>query len=82
MRDKHKMAKHFDTDITDAAFSFARSIYEDELPVHCFHTLMSDLASLARNTTTTAITPDDPLTVATKPTPIQHQAFRLFSVAM
>ena len=55
---------------------------DDGLPVHSFHTLMTDLATLARNTITTAITPGYPLTVLTRPTPIQHKAFELLGVAV
>jgi hypothetical protein len=53
----------------------------DGLPVHSFRSLLADLATLARNTITTAITPDYPLTVATRPTPIQHNAFALLGVS-
>jgi hypothetical protein len=54
---------------------------EDELPVHSFQTLLADLATMARNTITTAITPDYPLTVLTRPTPIQQKAFALLGVS-
>jgi hypothetical protein len=53
---------------------------EDGLPVHSFRSLLADLATLARNTITTAITPDSPLTVVTRSTPIQQKAFQLLSV--
>jgi hypothetical protein len=53
---------------------------EDGLPVHSFRSLLADLATLARNTITTAITPDYPLTVVTRPTAIQHKAFDLLGV--
>src|SRR5271170_8088179 len=52
----------------------------DGLPVHSFHSLLADLATLARNTIITAITPDYPLTVVTRPTPIQHKAFALLGI--
>ena len=52
----------------------------DGLPVHSFRSLLADLATLARNTITTAITPDYPLTVVTRPTPIQQKAFDLLDV--
>ncbi len=51
------------------------------LPVHSFRSLLADLATLARNTITTAITPDYQLTVVTRPTPIQQKAFDLLGVA-
>ena len=53
---------------------------EDGLPVHSFRSLLADLATLARNTITTAITPDYPLIVVTRPTPIQQKAFDLLGV--
>jgi Transposase DDE domain len=53
---------------------------EDGLPVHSFRTLLADLATVARNTITTAITPNYPLTVVTRPTTIQHKAFQLLGV--
>jgi len=53
---------------------------EDGLPVHSFRSLLADLATLARNTITTAITPDYPITVVTRPTPIQQKAFDLLGV--
>jgi transposase len=54
----------------------------DGLPVHSFPTLLADLATLARNTIITAITPDYPLTVLTRPTPIQQKAFDLLGVRL
>ena len=57
-------------------------ITPDGLPVHSFHTLLADLASLARNTIVTAITPDHPLTVLTRPTAIQRKAFELLGLTV
>jgi hypothetical protein len=54
----------------------------DGLPVHSFQSLLADLATLARNTIVTAITPDYPLTVLTRPTPVQSKAFELLGVAL
>jgi transposase len=53
---------------------------EDGLPVHSFQTLLADLATVARNTIMTAIAPGYPLTVITRPTPIQQKAFDLLSI--
>jgi hypothetical protein len=50
--------------------------------VHSFHTLLGDLATMARNTITTAITPLYPLTVVTRPTPVQRKAFDLLGLAV
>jgi len=54
----------------------------DGLPVHSFRSLPADLATTARNTIITAITPLYPLTVATRPTPVQQTAFDLPGVAV
>ncbi len=53
---------------------------EDGLPVHSFRSLLADLATVARNTIITAITPNYPLTVLTRPTPIQQKAFDLLGI--
>jgi hypothetical protein len=55
---------------------------EDGLPVHSFRSLLDDLATLARNTIVTAITPNYPLTVLTRPTPIQQRAFDRLKLAL
>ncbi len=52
----------------------------DGLPVHSFRSLLADLATLARNTVTTDIAPNYPITVLTRPTAIQHKAFALLAV--
>jgi hypothetical protein len=54
----------------------------DGLPVHSFRTLLADLATLARNTIITAINPRYPLTVVTRPTPVQQKAFDLLGVVV
>ena len=50
------------------------------LPVHSFRTFLADLATLARNTITTAIAPLYPLTVLTRPTAVQRKALELLGV--
>jgi len=55
---------------------------DDGLPVHSFHSLLADLATVARNTIITAITPNYPLTVLTRLTPIQHKAFALLDLKL
>ena len=52
----------------------------DGLPVHSFRSLLDDLATLARNTIITAITPLYSITVLTRPTPIQQKALDLLGV--
>jgi hypothetical protein len=52
----------------------------DGLPVHSFHSLLADLATLSRNTLVTALAPDHPFTLTTRPTPIQHQAYHLLGL--
>jgi hypothetical protein len=115
----YKMRKHFDLNITDDGFSFARKTAEiaaeaatdglyvvrtsvvaqaqrsktavkeqttgmtpDGLPVHSFRTLLADLATMARNTTVTAINPLYPLTVVTRPTLVQQKASDLLGLAV
>src|ERR1700744_2459617 len=60
----------------------ARGVTADGLPVHSFRTLLADLATLARNTITTAVAPNLPLTVLTRPTEVQRRAFELLDVAL
>jgi hypothetical protein len=57
-------------------------VTSDGLPVHSFRTLLADLATLARNTIITAITPGYPLTVLTRPTRVQRRAFELMEIAL
>ena len=52
----------------------------DGLPVHSFQTLIADLATITRNTVATALAPDMPFTITTRPTPIQSKAFDLLAV--
>ena len=54
----------------------------DGLPVHSFHSLIADLATLARNTVATAIAPNHHFTIVTRPTPIQHKALALLDVTV
>jgi DDE family transposase len=54
----------------------------DGLPVHSFRTLLADLATLTRNTVVTAVTPDYPLTVTARPTPVQRRALELLEVVV
>jgi transposase len=55
---------------------------KDGLPVHSFRSLLGDLATVVRNTVITAITPNYPLTVLTRPTPVQHKAFALLGITL
>jgi hypothetical protein len=50
------------------------------LVVHSFQTLLADLATICRNTIVTAVTPDYPLSVLTRPTAGQLRAFELLEV--
>ena len=54
----------------------------DGQPVHSFRSLLADLATVGRNTVVTAITPLYPITVVTRPTPLQQKAFDLLGVAV
>ena len=57
-------------------------ITPDGLPAHSFHTLLADLGTLARNTVTTAVAPNYPLVVMTRPTAVQARALELLGVAV
>jgi transposase len=52
----------------------------DGLPVHSFHSLIADLATLARNTLATALSPDHDFVLHTTPTAIQQKALDLLGV--
>jgi len=52
----------------------------DGLPVHSFHSLIADLATLARNTLATALSPDHDFILHTTPTAIQQKALDLLGV--
>lgn len=54
----------------------------DGTPVHSFRTLLADLTTLARNTIVTAVAPNLPLTVFSRPTPVQQRAFDLLEIAL
>ncbi len=60
----------------------ATRLTEDGLPVHSFHSLLTDLATVARNTIITVFTPNYPLVVVTRLTTIQHNAFNLLGVTV
>ncbi len=57
-----------------------RSTAPDGPPAHSFRSLLAGLATLARNTVTTDITRNYPITVLTRPTANQHKAFALPAV--
>ncbi len=50
--------------------------------MHSFRTFLADLATLTRNVIIVAITPGLPLSVLSKPTPVQRKAFELLRVAV
>jgi hypothetical protein len=52
----------------------------DEIPVHSFHTLLSDLATLAKNRILPTTKDPVPFDLFTTPTPIQQRAFDLLRV--
>ena len=54
----------------------------DGLPVHSFHTLLADLATLTRNTVVTAVAPALPLTVLARATPVQRRAYELLELSV
>jgi hypothetical protein len=54
---------------------------EDGLPVHSFHTLLADLATLTRNTLVTAVDPERSFTLSARPTALQQKALDLLGLA-
>jgi len=52
----------------------------DGLPVHSFQSLLADLATLAKNTVTTALNPKHEFILYTRPTPLQQKALDLLDV--
>ena len=53
---------------------------DDGLPVHSFHSLIADLATLTRNTVITEINPDVTFNIIARPTPIQQKALDLLAL--
>jgi hypothetical protein len=53
----------------------------DGLPVHSFQSLLADLATLTRNTMTTALAPNRPFTIFARATPVQQKALLLLDLA-
>jgi hypothetical protein len=52
----------------------------DGFPVHSLQTLLADLATLARNTVTTALDPAHEFVVHTRPTKLQQKALDLLAI--
>jgi hypothetical protein len=52
----------------------------DGLPVHSFHSLLADLATLTRNQILTGVTDTYEITAYARPTPIQQKAFDLLGI--
>ena len=50
--------------------------------MHSFQSLLADLGTLCLNTVVTTLNPDYPLTVSTRPTPVQRKAFDLLGVPL
>ena len=56
--------------------------HHDGLPVHSFHSLLGDLATVTRNTMAMADQPDATFVLYPQLTPIQARAFKLLEVAV
>jgi hypothetical protein len=54
----------------------------DGLPVHSFHTLLADLATLTRNAVVTAVAPELSLTVMAGPTSVQRKGYELLEIVL
>ena len=51
-------------------------------PVHSFHTLLEDLATLCRNRVVANVAGAEPFEMLTQPTPLQREAFKLLGVRL
>ena len=62
----------------------ANKVTDDGLPVHSFQTLLSDLATIARNTVEVKRTDKEPVKFekVTQPTPLQQRALDLLGVGL
>jgi hypothetical protein len=62
----------------------ATKVTDDGLPVHSFQTLLSDLATIARNTVEVKRTDAEPVSFdkLTQPTPVQQRALDLLGVGL
>ena len=62
----------------EAKAKVARRHHEDGTPIHSFHTLLTELATIVRNTCCTSCAHDDPtFTVTTQSNPLQRRALDL-----
>ena len=62
----------------EAKAKVARRCHEDGTPIHSFHTLLTELATIVRNTCRTSAEEDAPtFTVTTQSNPLQRQALDL-----
>ena len=53
---------------------------DDGLPLHSFHTLLKDLATLTLNVARTGANPNAEIVITSRPTPIQAKAFELLGL--
>ena len=51
-------------------------------PVHSFPTLLEDLATIANNRVVAPLADAEPFDLITRPTALQHRAFRLLGVRL
>jgi hypothetical protein len=58
-----------------------RGVTPDGLPVHSLRSLLTDLATLTRNTVETALEGARALTLYARPTPVQQKAFALLGIS-
>lgn len=67
---------------SDAKHKSARKQTKDGLPIHSFHTLMKDLATVTKNKIRFKISGSLPFDMITRPTQIQKKAFDLLGVSL
>jgi transposase len=54
---------------------------DDGLPLHSFHTLLKDLATLTLNVARTGANPNAEIVITSRPTPVQAKAFELLGLS-
>ncbi|MGH8548198.1 MAG: hypothetical protein ACRERS_10365 [Methylococcales bacterium] len=58
----------------------ATGVNQNGTPVHSFHSLLADLATVCYNVASTPLNPDAKIILTTRPTPLQQKASLLLGV--
>ncbi|MGB8330874.1 MAG: hypothetical protein WCE62_12175 [Polyangiales bacterium] len=58
----------------------ATGLNQNGMPVHRFRSLLADLATVCYNVASTPLNPDAKITLTTRPTALQREAFQLLGI--